>query len=167
MLIIEGFTYENQWTPDKWEAVAALWPCMSAGAKCPTPDKASWHYETTFPCPQRMTMDEVAAIEACGVKLKIQGVDGTMLVKMKDRDKWALGDDAQARDLMASSAVQITVADFALLMIDEVTWEDDCCTQEVQEKLNAGWRILAVCPPNAARRPDYIFGRNSKNAPKA
>lgn len=49
-----------------------------------------------------------------------------------------------------------------LLTIDEVTWRDDCCTEEIQNLLEDGWRIIAVCPPNGARRPDYILGRTKK-----
>lgn len=51
-----------------------------------------------------------------------------------------------------------------LLMIDEVTWLEDACTEGLQDKLNQGWRIIAVCPPNGARRPDYILGRTQSNS---
>jgi hypothetical protein len=36
---------------------------------------------------------------------------------------------------------------------------DDACTDDVQRHLDEGWKILAVCPPNSQRRPDYILGR--------
>lgn len=51
------------------------------------------------------------------------------------------------------------VPDLTLLTYDEVTYVDDACTDAVQQLLDKGWRILAVCPPNAQRRPDYILGR--------
>lgn len=63
-----------------------------------------------------------------------------------------------------NAAVQISVPDLGLLLIDEVDYMEDACTDRVQDKLNEGWRILAVCPPNAQRRPDYIFGRRKKKA---
>lgn len=50
----------------------------------------------------------------------------------------------------------------SLLMFDEVTWLEDCCTENLQEKLDQGWRMIAVCPPNGTRRPDYILGRGKK-----
>lgn len=59
----------------------------------------------------------------------------------------------------AVSTVHIHVPNIGLLSIDEVDWIEDACTQELQSRLNDGWRILAVCPPNSTRRPDYILGR--------
>ena len=55
--------------------------------------------------------------------------------------------------------VQIAVPDLPLMYIDEVMVLTDCCTDELQSMLNDGWRILAVCPPNSTRRPDYVVGR--------
>jgi hypothetical protein len=46
-----------------------------------------------------------------------------------------------------------------LLLINEVTWLEDACTEVLQGKLDEGFRIIAVCPPNGARRPDYILGK--------
>lgn len=160
MLIITGFPYSgNKWTVEKFEALKEIWPCMDKEAKPPSEDKSAFHWEHVFPTPQRMTMEEVAAINALGIQVKIEGVDGTQLTKMKDRDRWTYEDEIDGEALRSGKAVQITIADFALLRIDEVTWLDDACTQEVQSSLDEGWRILAVCPPNAARRPDYILGR--------
>lgn len=55
--------------------------------------------------------------------------------------------------------IYVQVPHVGLLSINEVEVEEDCCTDRLQERLNEGWRILCVCPPNAARRPDYILGR--------
>lgn len=55
--------------------------------------------------------------------------------------------------------LNFALPNIGLLSIDEVTWIDDACTQVLQAKLEDGWRIIAVCPPNGARRPDYILGR--------
>lgn len=49
-----------------------------------------------------------------------------------------------------------------LLEVRYVTWLDDSCTEKLQDHLDKGWKIIAVCPPNGARRPDYILGSNSK-----
>jgi len=106
----------------------------------------------------RMSMEEVANLTRAGVtQFDIEGVDGTMLTKMRDRGD--LMDRGGPLDYQAGRLIQITVADNMLMFVNEVEWEDDCCTQDVQKRLDEGWRILAVCPPNAARRPDYIFGR--------
>lgn len=110
----------------------------------------------------RLTLEEAGAIEALGIELTYKGVDRTALVKMKGDDgKWP-NEDPRIASVIEGSAVQITIADFALLSITEVTWRDDCCTEEIQEMLDEGWRILAVCPPNAQRRPSYIMGRIKK-----
>lgn len=111
---------------------------------------------------QRVTIEEAAALEAAGIKIQIEGVDGTMITRMTDR-----GDERGEKtplDLLEAKVVQIAVPDIGLLLIDDVTWLDDACTEELQAHLNDGWRILAVCPPNAQRRPDYILGRRKKAA---
>lgn len=69
------------------------------------------------------------------------------------------GERYPAEKPTVQSTVQVSIPNLALLMIDEVTWLEDECTERLQEKLDEGWRILAVCPPNSQRRPDYILGR--------
>lgn len=58
--------------------------------------------------------------------------------------------------------VYVQVPHVGLLAINEVEVCEDFCTDQLQRKLNEGWRILCVCPPNAARRPDYILGRTKE-----
>jgi hypothetical protein len=92
----------------------------------------------------------------------------TMLVKLQDRISALaeeLGGLKENIPTLCSrgAAVQISIPDLGLLQIDEVTHLDDACTNELQKLLNEGWRILAVCPPNAQRRPDYILGRRKRN----
>lgn len=58
--------------------------------------------------------------------------------------------------------VYVQVPHIGLLAMDEVCVEENCCTDELQRLLDKGWRILCVCPPNAARRPDYILGRSKR-----
>lgn len=65
--------------------------------------------------------------------------------------------DNQAGDI---GNLHVHLPNHVLTSFDEVTWIDDACTEKVQELLDKGWRILCVCPPHNARRPDYIFGRN-------
>lgn len=85
---------------------------------------------------------------------------GTMLVKLQDRINELGGRLESSAELIRRGAcVQIHIPDLVLLGFNEVTVLDDCCTDVVQDHLNEGWRIIAVCPPNAARRPDYILGR--------
>ena len=85
----------------------------------------------------------------------------TMLVKLQNRVEELTLD--QRRDLpklaSAGALVQIAIPDMPLMYVNEIIVETSCCTDIIQDRLNDGWRILAVCPPNAQRRPDYILGR--------
>lgn len=47
----------------------------------------------------------------------------------------------------------------ALIGITKVDVLEACCTDELQLKINEGWRIICVCPPLNKRRPDYIIGK--------
>ena len=53
----------------------------------------------------------------------------------------------------------VHVGGYALLQVNDTTLLEDACTDKLQEQLNAGWRILAVCVQPDGRRPDYILGR--------
>lgn len=81
----------------------------------------------------------------------------TMLVKLQERIRSL--ELSKEQSYQFDDRVQIAIPDQALMKIDEVTYEEDCCTDKIQDLLNEGWRIIAVCPPNAQRRPDYILGR--------
>jgi hypothetical protein len=56
--------------------------------------------------------------------------------------------------------VSVVVPGAALLEINDIYVEADSCTELIQDKLNDGWKILAIFP-QAQRRPDYILGRKS------
>ncbi len=58
--------------------------------------------------------------------------------------------------------VHVHVPGIGLLLINEVDVQKDYCTEELQEKLEGGWRIIACCPQPDQRRPDYILGRTTK-----
>lgn len=59
--------------------------------------------------------------------------------------------------------VQVAVGGNALMQVDEVQLEQDCCTDTLNNMLADGWRILAVCVQPDQRRPDYVLGRVSKS----
>jgi hypothetical protein len=66
-------------------------------------------------------------------------------------------------NISASKAiVQVHIPNIGLLSMNRVLLLENSCTDELQEKLDEGWRILAICPPNGTRRPDYILGRNQE-----
>lgn len=74
-----------------------------------------------------------------------------------------LDDDIETLQSRATTVinkkVNVSVPGFGLMCIDEVKVETDCCTDNLQGMLDAGWRILAICPQPDQRRPDYVLGR--------
>ena len=170
MLIAELLHPESEWqsiaketyTEAQWRFLYDNWPCFDKGSYASF-DKfysegQSYYFRSA--CKKtRLTYDEAAALEAEGIKLKIEGIAGTMLTKMRDRAPHDWDGRNIGEAILTGKVVQITLPDIGLMYINEVTWRDDCCTEEIQGLLEDGWRILAVCPPNAQRRPDYILGR--------
>lgn len=117
---------------------------------------SSWDYGTR----QRLTMAEAYAIQTAGIEITLEAIDGTMLQANKSvGEKMEKHGPVHSIDLVSGTAVQIVVPDVGILQIDEVDYMEDACTDALQGRLDDGWRILAVCPPNAQRRPDYILGR--------
>lgn len=64
----------------------------------------------------------------------------------------------------AGDTFQIKMPGFDLLTIREVTWRENCCTEEINDMLGEGWVMLAILPQPNHRRPDYILGRNSRQS---
>lgn len=58
--------------------------------------------------------------------------------------------------------IQVAIPNLLLFSVDEVSWLEDACTEDLQKHLDDGWRILAVCPAENCRRPTYIIGRAKK-----
>lgn len=50
-----------------------------------------------------------------------------------------------------------------LMQIQSITWRENSCTEDIQDGLDHGWKILGICPPNDARRPTYIMGHAEKD----
>lgn len=159
MLKVELNRYGSFGTKDKyenmdWKVFAALWPLAPE-------EKPENEYSLNCGPTMISAVDAQLLVDA-GFVLTILPHNSLMQVKLQDQRKWEYGEQVTPRDLMNGDAVQITIPDMALMYIDEVTWLDDACTEMVQDHLNEGWRILAVCPPNAQRRPDYILGRRKR-----
>lgn len=50
-----------------------------------------------------------------------------------------------------------------LMNVNELLLCENYCTDDAQNQINDGWRIVAVCVQPDGRRPDYIFGRYNPN----
>ena len=46
---------------------------------------------------------------------------------------------------------------------NELKLKENSCTDELQNELNDGWRIISVCVQPNQRRPDYVLGRYNPN----
>lgn len=46
-----------------------------------------------------------------------------------------------------------------LMNVNDLKLCEDCCTDALQQQLDAGWRIIAACVQPDGRRPDYVLGR--------
>lgn len=119
----------------------------------------TFFYGKEVVCEVELAMDKLIPL---GINPTIVGLTPqTMVVRMKDRiaELVAEGVVEEVGQYLRGGIVQVSIPDMGLLLMDEVCHLDDSCTDELQRNLDEGWRILAVCPPNAARRPDYILGR--------
>lgn len=62
-----------------------------------------------------------------------------------------------------NKVVNVVVPDSPLFQMNEVKLLQDCCTDFLQQELDAGWRIISICPQPDQRRPDYVLGRVNPN----
>lgn len=152
--------YGKDWEAVDWQKVRENWPKELPENK---PENHPFYYEESV----RLTVEEAQNLVEAGLKLTVVPLPGAMLTKMQDdpRKHWEYGTRIDPIDLQTGTAVQIAVPDMALMYIDEVCVETDLCTDALQGLLDEGWRILAVCPPNSQRRPDYILGRRKHKDP--
>ena len=161
-LLIE---FENTWdwkdkfTSEEWAEIREGFPTLPI--ELPTDH---WYGRGTH----LLTSENVDVAAKFALNFRVaesvaKGGVGQMIVKLQDRIRsLELGQEDMGTLIAKGAAVQIHVPDLVLMGYDKVMHLDDACTDELQEQLDDGWRILAVCPPNAARRPDYILGRNSR-----
>jgi hypothetical protein len=63
------------------------------------------------------------------------------------------------QDFPKNASVQLHLPNYVLTSFNKVIVEEDCCTDNLQKRLDEGWRIIAVCPPLNARRPDYVLAK--------
>lgn len=138
------------WDALDWDEVAKLIPDVPAEK----PD--SYYYLSPANKIYWVGYEEATLLANLGLKLEIQSPNGMMITKM--RDKWQ-SDQESIKQLEQGAAVQIAIPGFGLLAVSKVTHLDDACTDQLQGMLDQGWKILAVCPPNSQRRPDYILGK--------
>lgn len=134
---------------EAWDALGrdviqhTRWPSFEEVTK---DEKSYWSFECVA------TVEQVQALTDYGLRVRATRVRGMFY----DKDPQQLLRAVSA----AKSEVHVHVpGGVALTSVRKVDWLEDACTQELQGRLDEGWRIIAVCPPNDARRPTYILGR--------
>lgn len=76
------------------------------------------------------------------------------------RQLMARGSKVGEQDRALNERVNVHVPGLGLWLVNDVTVLEGGCTDDLQTKLDEGWRILAVCPQPDQRRPDYVLGRH-------
>jgi hypothetical protein len=105
--------------------------------------------------------DVLAAKRALpGVSLKLEDVDVPLTTFEVVLERLESIERKLAAPVPAfNDRVAVSVPSFAQMMISDVTVLENSCTDQLQEHLDMGWRILAICPQPNQRRPDYVLGR--------
>lgn len=63
------------------------------------------------------------------------------------------------KDTTFNSKTNVHVGGGLITTYNDLLLKEDVCTDVLQQELNNGWRIIAVCNQPDQRRPDYILGR--------
>lgn len=141
-------SYSTNPNEDQWSAIQLLFP------EHREQEKPSYRYESHLTADIDTVM---AVIAGKNFKVTVQAFSPHQaLCKIKDKYDHEI---EQIENYAKGQIIQVHIPNMALLTYNEITYLDDCCTDEIQRMLNDRWRIIAVCPPNAQRRPDYILGR--------
>jgi hypothetical protein len=105
------------------------------------------------------------------IKIKIRGMVQlssqtyvNMINQMQDiQDKFNRAISGFNEKVEFNQKCNVHIGNLGLLNINQLGYAVDKCTEELQEIINKGWRILAVCPQPDQRRPDYVLGRFNGN----
>ena len=63
------------------------------------------------------------------------------------------------KDTTFNSKTSVHVGGGLITTYNDLLLKEDTCTDDLQNDLNNGWRIIAVCTQADQRRPDYVLGR--------
>ena len=63
------------------------------------------------------------------------------------------------KDTTFNSKTSVHVGGGLITTYNDLLLKEDTCTDDLQNDLNNGWRIIAVCNQADQRRPDYVLGR--------
>ncbi len=101
------------------------------------------------------TVDELQYLSELGLKVEVSRVRGLLAETLP-------GLGAPPAPPGATQVVNVTIPGIGLFSVQRLEVLENSCTDVVQGRLNEGWRIVAVCPPNDTRRPTYVMGHADK-----
>lgn len=104
-----------------------------------------WHQEYVF------DVDLLPVLWLTDLKIK-RTIAGDAIEKLVHREQ-----------VILNQKVNVAVPGLGLLAMVRVMLASDCCTDDLNEHLQDGWRILAICPQPDQRRPDYILGKPAES----
>jgi len=108
------------------------------------------------------TLDDVNVLCRAGIIPSIKRVRGMMIAETEMPVRQQLVSEEFPRFDGGPSIINLTIPNAALFAVRTLMVIENECTNRVQQLLDEGWRIVAVCPPNDTRRPDYILGHMEK-----
>lgn len=82
-----------------------------------------------------------------------------MLNKIEEKFKYIDKQLDIFKNQQFNQKVNVHVGGGLIVTYNELILKEDSCTDVLQECMNDGWRIIAVCSQPDQRRPDYILGR--------
>jgi len=124
------------------------------------------HFKQVFPNIDITIGSEIPANHAYEISKSLSNIENT-LDAFRDAVDKMLSNKGSPGIPNKSKYQNLTVAKAAVpesyfILINEIVYEEDACTDYIQSMINVGWRILAICPQPGQRRPDYIMGRISQ-----
>ena len=149
---------QARWSKSKEELTSEIWEaykkvaCLSSGSPIP-----SYFYSEDLIADLEEAFTTLIPL---GFELTVKNFKQNLFVGLDGRLTCDTPSDLPVP--ITQSVTHVHIPNIGLLEIDEVDVMYDECTNRLQERLDGGWRILAVCPPNGTRRPDYIIGRKKE-----
>jgi hypothetical protein len=122
-------------------------------------------YAPTFPCTgdqllQIMEVDDSITVKSAApiASDSPEGLLARFDAVVKKLEAIDIPDPMEPPQHIYNQHCEVHIPGPLLATYNETLLLEDSCTDALQDALNNGWRMVAVCP-QSQRRPDYILGR--------
>lgn len=112
-----------------------------------------------------LTEDQILELATNNIKFNVEQVNELevditkQLMELAEKPVKLINESGSTNNY--NSKCEVHMPNQALSLYNEMLLLEDACTDELQSRLNSGYRIIAACPQPDQRRPDYILGRFS------